>query len=139
MGELDLETILKVASDEKLASNATSFTDLLKEIDNLVKGADKILALINRLERSTLVGTVMKAQWKKAGVDIGPLTKDNGGIIPTTNAHAQILNNINQLSEHQLNELMQRLFELDRKKIEAEKQLKEVGRTADVLKDDANI
>lgn len=129
MGEIDLETILKIASDEKFASNATSLTDLLKEIDNLVKGADKILALINRLERSTLIGTVMKANWKKAGIEIGPLTKDNGGIIPTTNQHAQILQHINQLDEHQLQDLMQRLLELDRKKIE----LKEVEKTNEKL------
>lgn len=128
MGEIDLETILKVASDEKLATNATSLTDFLKEIDVIIKQGDKILGFINRLERSTLVGTVMKAQMKKAGVEIGPLNKEIG-IIPTTNAHAQILQNINQLDEHQLNDLMQRLLELDRKKIEAAKQLEEVEKT----------
>lgn len=117
MGEIDLETILKVASDEKLATNATSFTDLIKEIDNIIKQGDKILAFINRLEKSTLVGTLMKAQMKKAGVEVGPLIKEIG-IIPTSNNHAQILNNINQLDEHQLNDLMQRLIELDKKKIE---------------------
>jgi len=129
MGEIDLETILKVASDEKLATNATSFTDLLKEIDTIIKQGDKILGFINRLERSTLVGTLMKAQMKKAGIEVGPLTKDNGGIIPTTNAHAQILQHINQLDEHQLSDLMQRLLELDKKKIEADKQLAEVAKT----------
>ena len=122
MGEIDLETILKVASDEKLATNATSITDLFKEVDSIIKQADKILAFINRLERSTLVGTLMKAQMKKAGVEVGPLTKEIG-IVPSTNTHAKILENINKLNEAQLKELMERLMELDKKKqlIEVEK------------------
>ncbi len=129
MSEIDLETILKIASDEKLATNATSFTDLIKEIDNIIKQGDKILGFINRLERSTLVGTLMKAQMKKAGIEVGPLSTKEIGIVPTTNAHAQILQHINQLDEHQLSDLMQRLLELDKKKIESEKQIAEVEKS----------
>jgi uncharacterized protein (DUF342 family) len=119
--EMDLETILKAASDDKLATNAESFTDLINSIDGIIKQGDKILGFINRLERSTLVGTLMKAQMKKAGVDVGPLTKDDGGIHPRTDSHAQILQNINSLDENQLKDLVQRLLELDQKKIEEEK------------------
>lgn len=144
MGGTDLETILKIASDEKIATNASSLTGFFKEfdnslksLDNIVDHLDKVYGFIHKLERSPLIGTLFRQTY---GNDkIGPLIKDVG-IVPKTNAHEQILNNINQLNEHQLQELMQRLLELDKKKIEAERQLKEVGRTADdLLKDDGNL
>jgi hypothetical protein len=125
--EMDLETILKVASDGKLATNAESFTDLINSVDGIIKQGDKILGFINRLERSTLVSTLLRAQMKKGGVDIAPLIKDDAGIRPKTDAHAQILNNINALDENQLRELMERLLELDKKKIEEEKAAKKNG------------
>lgn len=131
MGELDLETILKIASDEKVATNATSFTDLIKELDNFIKQADKVLGFINRLERSPLVGTLLKAQMKKAGVDVGPLSNQNDGIVPTTIAHAQIMHHINQLNDVQLNDLMGRLLELDKQKLQSA----EVEKTNGILAD----
>lgn len=131
MGGMDLETILKIAESEKVAANATSLTDFLKETDNAFKSLDsiidhldKVYGFVNKMERSPLFGTIFRQAY---GNDkIGPLIKDNGGIVPQTNTHAQIMQNINQLNEHQLKELMERLLELDKKKIEGEKQSKEV-------------
>lgn len=131
MGGTDLEAILKIAESEKVAANATSLTGFLKEADNSLKSLDliidhldKVYGFVHKLERSPIIGTLFRQAY---GNDkIGPLIKDNSGIIPQTNAHAQILQNINQLSEHQLKELMERLLELDKKKIEGEKQSKEV-------------
>jgi len=125
MGEIDLEQILKVAADEKVGANAKSLTGFLKEADNSLKSLDQIIdhldkvyGFIHKLERSPIIGTLFRQTY---GSDkIGPLIKDNGGIVPTTNAHANILQHINQLSEAQLNDLMQRLMVLDRKRIESE-------------------
>lgn len=133
MGGTDLETILKIASDEKVATNAKSLTGFLQEADKSLKSLDliidhldKIYGFINKLERSPLIGTLFRQTY---GSDkIGPLIKDVG-VVPKTNAHEQILNSINQLNEHQLKDLVQRLLELDKKKIEEQKQIAEVENT----------
>lgn len=139
MAGTDLETILKIAESEKVATNATSLTAFLKEadkslntFDNIIDHLDKIYGFINKLERSPLVGTLFRQTY---GNDkIGPLIKEVG-IVPKTHSHEQILNNINQLDENQLKDLMQRLLELDR-----QRQLKDVGKTADdLLKDNGDI
>lgn len=127
MAEMDLAAVLKAASDEKLATNAQTFTGFLKEADNSLKTfdgiidhLDKIYGFINKLERSPLVGTLFRQTY---GSDkIGPLIKDDGGIQPKTNAHAQIMNNLNALDEHQLKELLQRLVEVDQKKLKEEEE-----------------
>jgi hypothetical protein len=117
MGEIDLETILNIAGDEKIAKNATSFTDLLREFDHVISGADKAINLLNKLERSPLVSTMLRAGWKKSGIEIGPLVQE-AGIVPKTPVHEQVLRNINGLDEQQLKQLMERLIELDKKKEE---------------------
>jgi hypothetical protein len=131
MGEFDLEAILKVAADEKVGANAQSFTGFFKEADNSLQSLDKIIdhldkvyGFIHKLEKSPLIGTLFRQTY---GSDkIGPLIKDDGGIIPKTNAHAQVIQNINNLDEQQLNVLLQRLLELDKKKkLEDEKKLEE--------------
>lgn len=127
MAEMDLEKVLQAASNEKLATNAQTFTGFLKEADNSLKTfdgiidhLDKIYGFINKLERSPLVGTLFRQTY---GNDkIGPLIKDDGGIHPKTNAHATILNSINLLDEHQLQDLVQRLMEIDQKKLKEQEE-----------------
>lgn len=127
MGEFDLEAILKVAADEKVGANAQSLTGFFKEadnslksLDNIIDHLDKVYGFVHKLERSPLIGTLFRQQY---GSDkIGPLIKEDGGIIPKTVAHEQIMKNINQLDEHQLKDLLQRLLEIDKqKKLEEEK------------------
>lgn len=117
---IDLDLLLKAAGDEKLAANANTFTDLLNSLDSVLNKADKVAGIIHKFERSPLVSTWLRAGWQKAGIEVGPLVKDYEGVVPSTKAHALILDNINKLNEDQLRQLMERLQELDKKKVAEE-------------------
>lgn len=127
MGEFDLEAILKVAADEKVGANAQSLTGFFKEADNFLNSFDNIIdhldkayVFVHKMERSPIMGTIFRQYY---GSDkIGPLVKEEPGIVPKTVAHEQILLNINKLDENQLKDLVQRLVEVDKqKKLEEEK------------------
>jgi Asp-tRNA(Asn)/Glu-tRNA(Gln) amidotransferase C subunit len=120
--ELDLASVLKVAESEKVAGNAMSITEMFKETDNLIQQFDKILAFLNRMERSSLVGTIIRQQMKKNNVEVGPLIREDG-IIPATESHKQILENINRMNEAQLKEMINALMEYEK----AQKSLPDTG------------
>jgi hypothetical protein len=130
---MDLEQVLKAAADEKVGANAQSLTGFfseadkaLKSLDSIIDHLDKVYGFVHKLERSPIIGTLFRQTY--ASDKIGPLIKDDGGIIPTTNAHAQILQNINQLDEHQLKDLVQRLLEIDQQKKKEEDDAKAIDK-----------
>lgn len=113
MAELNLDDIMRIAESEDVAKNATSLTDLLKEVDNIVKQGDKILGFINRIERSPLVGTALRAKLKNSGVELTALV-GNGGITPNSDLHRQVFDNMNKLNEDQLKHLIIQMDQLEK-------------------------
>ena len=137
MAELNLSQLMETAASENANTNAATFTELLKQIEKIINAGDKILDFINRAERSTLIGTALRKVAKDQNFEVGPLTKNDGAIIPKTAEHSTLMMSINQLNDAQLKELYQAIADYDQKtKTLRESEFNE--RQIDIEKDKGN-
>jgi hypothetical protein len=114
--ELDIDTILKAAGSDSVGKNADSIFGMLTELNKVLSELDKVLAFAKKLEGNILVSTVVRMKAKESGIELKALSPENS-IIPQTDMHRQVLNNINNLSTEKLTEFIHALGEYDKKKI----------------------
>lgn len=115
MSELDLDTILKAASSDAVGKNADSILGMLQEITRILAEMDKVMGFLKKMESSILISTAVRLKAKQAGIELTPLSS-NDGLIPASENHGKVMENINKLTQEQLGELMNALKEYDAKK-----------------------
>lgn len=118
MGELNLDKLVDALGSDAVGKNADSLLGLLQNANKLIGELDKILAFANKLEGNIILSTVVKMKAKAAGIELTPLSpaQREGGIIPASEAHKQILENINRMSQAQITEMVKALSEYDERK-----------------------
>jgi hypothetical protein len=124
MSEIDLDSILKAASSDTVGKNADSILGMLQQANQIIGEMDKVLLFLKKIESSILVSAAVKMKAKAAGIELTPLSND--GLIPVTEVHGKVMENINKLNIEQLNELIKIVRDYDGSK---QKQL-ETGKTA---------
>lgn len=114
--DIDLEKIIALGANDQIGKNADSLLGMLQEANKVLGELDKILAFVKKLEGSILVSVAVQAQAKKAGLDLKPLSTPD--IVPPSEAHKQICENICKMSPAQLQEMLGALVEYDKRKHE---------------------
>lgn len=101
---LPLDKLMSAAENPQVGANAASLTSMLKEGEELLKFAEKIIALADRA--GALPGLV-RALGKKYGVDVErPLGTANTVAAPSA-FHKELFERMAAMTEAQLNEAMQ--------------------------------
>lgn len=112
--DVSLDKVLDAAKDINVGKNADSIMGMFEQVDKVVGHLDKILNFLNKAERSPLLGTLFRANMQKAGIDVKPLVETDPGIVPNSDLHKQILENINKMTPEQLSAMMTVLMEHDK-------------------------
>lgn len=102
MADIDFEKLLKLASSPEVGKNAESFSGMLKEAEGVIKLAEKVVSM---MDRAGALPGVVRAIGKKYGVDVETPLKTreaSNGIIPASEYHAQVLNELNRIPEKDL-------------------------------------
>ena len=118
MSELELDKIIDALGSDSVGKNADSLLGLLQNANKLIGELDKILVFANKLEGNIILSTVVKMKAKAAGIELTPLSPGarEGGIIPASEQHKQILENVNRMSPAQIAEMVKALSEYDERK-----------------------
>ncbi len=102
MAEVDFEKLIKLASSPEVGKNADSLQGMLKEAEQVLTFAEKVIKVFDRA--GALPGLV-RALGKKYDVDVEtPLRTQHGedGIIPISEYHKQVFESLNNTAEKDL-------------------------------------
>jgi hypothetical protein len=102
MPDIDFEKLLKLASSPEVGKNAETFSGMLKEAEGVIKLVEKVVAVADRA--GALPG-IVRALGKKYEVDVETPLKtreDSNSIIPASEYHLQVLNELNKIPEKEL-------------------------------------
>ncbi len=93
--ELDFEKLMSMASSPEVGKNAESLSGMLKEAEQVLGFADRVIKVVDRA--GALPGLI-RALGKKYGVDVEtPLRTQHGedGIIPASDYHKKLFEELN--------------------------------------------
>ncbi len=102
MPEVDFDKLMKLAASPEVGKNADSLTGMLKEAEQVLNFADRVIKVFDRA--GALPGLI-RALGKKYGVDVEtPLQTQHGedGIIPVTDFHKKVFTELNGIPEKDL-------------------------------------
>jgi uncharacterized membrane-anchored protein len=102
MPDIDLDKVLGAMENENVANNAMSLTDML---DTANKVLGQVTMLMDKFEKMGLKPLLVRGMGAKLGVDAEkPLATDNV-VVPRTETHKELYDQLNNMGEEQLREL----------------------------------
>ena len=99
MQELDLDKILGAMENENVSNNAMSITDML-DMANKVMG--QVTSLMDKFEKMGLKPLLVRGAGAKLNIDAETPLKTDNTVIPRTDVHKQLYEQLNNMDEAQL-------------------------------------
>jgi len=115
MTEMDFGSLMKAATNPQVAQNAFSIGDTLKQLNGSIDQLEGVFKLIDRVEQSPGLSTLLRIAAKKEGVEIKALKEFTVskpadivyvGIQPTSETHKVMYEELQKMSEEQLKALI---------------------------------
>jgi len=95
-GDIDIDGIIKVMSDPKAGANLQGFMETMKEVN---KALQEVQKTVDFLDRCGIKPLLVRAAGQKLGVDVDTPLSAEKTFKASSQTHAQIYNQLNQMPE----------------------------------------
>jgi len=99
MPELDLEKLMTLAGDKKVAENAGSLMGMLQEANKTLQEVQKS---VNLLKNMGVFPVLVRGIGKKLEIDVETPLASDSYVQPKSDAHRVLINGINSMTDEQL-------------------------------------